>query len=290
MPCRSLILLAGLVVSLGVGRPAAAQVAWEREAYDAAAQAPKSDPAAFDRFERHVYAAGDARMPYRLRKPDAAGQGRRHPLLVLLHGSGGIGDDNEKQLGALARSWLAPELLARYPAYLVAPQMPERSANYRADRDGLPAAEAGPPLPTLLALIDDLAARLPVDRERIYLVGFSMGASTALLATSQRPRQFAAVAAFAPVPPPRAHAADAVATPLLLVHGSADEENPYAADRAWAEALARAGGRPRFLSVEGMGHELPAQLARRTDWRDWLFAQRRGSTDEPAAAHGAGAR
>jgi len=35
-------------------------------------------------------------MPYRLFRPEAAG---KLPLLMYLHGSGGLGDDNLKQLG-----------------------------------------------------------------------------------------------------------------------------------------------------------------------------------------------
>ena len=48
-------------------------------------------------------------MPYRLFRPQAAG---KLPLVLYLHGSGGLGDDNLKQLGLGnifgTRVWLLP--------------------------------------------------------------------------------------------------------------------------------------------------------------------------------------
>ena len=47
------------------------------------------------KFEAHTHKS-DWTMPYRLFRPDVAG---KLPLVVYLHGSGGQGDDNLKQLG-----------------------------------------------------------------------------------------------------------------------------------------------------------------------------------------------
>ena len=63
-----------------------------------------------DKFEAHTY-KGDLVMPYRLFRPEAATG--KLPLVVYLHGSGGLGDDNLKQLafGNIfgTRVWLLPE-------------------------------------------------------------------------------------------------------------------------------------------------------------------------------------
>lgn len=67
-------------------------------------------------------------MPYRLFKPAAAG---KLPLVLYLHGSGGQGDDNQKQLGLGnifgTRVWLLPQNQEKHPCYVVVPQT---------DRDG----------------------------------------------------------------------------------------------------------------------------------------------------------
>jgi|SRR5580658_8361267 acetyl esterase/lipase len=48
-----------------------------------------------DKFEARTY-KGDWTIPYRLFRPPAAAQ--KLPLVLYLHGSGGLGDDNLKQL------------------------------------------------------------------------------------------------------------------------------------------------------------------------------------------------
>jgi len=78
-------------------------------------------------FSPHVYknAKGES-MPYRLYTPARLEPGRTYPLVVFLHGAGGSGADNLKQLqganmfGAL--SWTLPEIQQRHPAFVVAPQ------------------------------------------------------------------------------------------------------------------------------------------------------------------------
>src|ERR1044072_6437573 len=75
------------------------------------------------KFEARTHKS-DWVMPYRLFRPEAAAG--KLPLVVYLHGSGGVGDDNLKQLGLGnifgTRVWVLPENQKRYPCYVVAPQ------------------------------------------------------------------------------------------------------------------------------------------------------------------------
>lgn len=230
-----------------------------------------ADGAAFSR-ETHVAKDGTV-LPYRLLRPGTRG---RAPLVLVLHGSGAIGTDNTAQLGAFAKAWAQPDVAGKFPAYVVAPQVPTRSADYAPGADGLLASRPGLSLPAVLDLVETLTRDLPVDRSRIYVVGFSMGGSAALNALLAEPERFAAAVAFAPAPPPRDRAGEVADVPMLLIHGTADDENPIAPDRAWAEAVARAGGRPRFIAYEGMDHRVPADMLVGDDgWRTWLFSQRR---------------
>ena len=74
------------------------------------------------RFEARTHKS-DWTMPYRLFRPAATG---RLPLVMYLHGSGGLGDDNLKQMGAGnifgTRVWAVPENQTRFPCYVVVPQ------------------------------------------------------------------------------------------------------------------------------------------------------------------------
>jgi predicted peptidase len=230
-----------------------------------------------DQFHNGSYAGPTGALAYRLLPPANVQPGRRYPLVIVLHGSGAIGTDNVAQLGQLAMSWTAPAIRQRFPAYILVPQFAERSANYApSPADGLLAAQPGPNLPSVAAVVDNLMPHYPIDADRVYVTGFSMGASAATQAMLHSPAMFAAGVVFSGIPPERGAAARLSGTPLLIVHGNADTENPIEPDRAMFAALRRQpGDRSRFLEYQGMTHQLPADMLLATAWRDWLFAQRR---------------
>jgi len=81
-----------------------------------------------DRFEARTFDAGDGKsIPYRLFKPQQRDAKTRVPLVVYLHGAGGRGTDNLKQItgGNLygSRIWALSENQARHPCYVLAPQL-----------------------------------------------------------------------------------------------------------------------------------------------------------------------
>jgi predicted peptidase len=229
-----------------------------------------------DLWSAGIFEHGAGALPYRLLPPAEVHGGQRYPLVIVLHGSDGVGTDNRGQFGRLALSWSAPAIRARFPAYVLAPQFPERSANYHpSDDDGLLASQPGPNIPTLTALVAQLSKQYPIAAERIYITGFSMGASAATQALLQRPGMFAAAVAFSGIAPERGEAARLASTPLLIVHGNADSENPIEPDRALVAALQRQpGAKVRFLEYQGLEHQVPPDMLLSTAWRDWLFAQR----------------
>lgn len=232
-----------------------------------------------DTFRADSFRAGGIALPYRVVAPGAVVRGERYPLVLVLHGSGAIGGDNRSQLGPFARAWARPDIRARFPAYVVVPQFATRSAVYAPDPDdGMPSSLGTPALNAAFSLVERLRDSLPVDSARIYVVGFSMGASAAWQALVRRPGLFAAAVPVGGVPPRRALAASLARVPVLVVHGSADDENPFGAARAMYDALRRAGSRRVALrEYVRLGHQVPAAFVADTGWRVWLFAQRRAT-------------
>jgi hypothetical protein len=86
-------------------------------------------------YEARVYKS-DLTMPYRLFRPTASG---KLPLVLYLHGSGGLGDDNQKQLGLGnvfgTRVWLLPENQKNFPCYVVVPQTDTGWVRYDLSRE-----------------------------------------------------------------------------------------------------------------------------------------------------------
>jgi predicted peptidase len=213
-----------------------------------------------DRFEAHTFTApGGVTLPYRLLSPlNAPAPGRRAPLVVLLHGSGEIGSDNGKQLTPVALAWATDEARRRDAAFVVVPQMPARSAEYSGPATGDTRTSEGNALvPATLALLDSLVATLPIDRQRIGVLGFSMGASTTWNLLHARPGFFSAAIPVAGVPRVDQAATARAATRIWVIHGNRDETNPIRHDRHAFVPLADAGARIRFSEVDHLAHEVP---------------------------------
>ncbi|WMJ68078.1 prolyl oligopeptidase family serine peptidase [Stenotrophomonas sp. 24(2023)] len=227
-------------------------------------------------FDAARFTARDgSSVPYRVLPPQRIEPGRRYPLVIQLHSSGGIGTDNRLQLDRMAKSWALPETRARYPAFVLVPQFAERSAHY-----GPPGpdqhATAAPVLAHALELARDFAAHHPVDTARIYATGFSMGGSAAWLAPTLDDTLLAAIVPFSGIAPADDSARTLRQLPVLIVHGDADDNNPITADHRFFLALQRAGNtRVQFRQYQGLAHQPPADIQPGRWWRDWLFAQRR---------------
>lgn len=283
MTTRSAVLVAVIASLTGCisGHPTRETVRLAPTAAAAAARATAaiSTTITVDAFAAGTFRHGEVTLPYRLLEPAILAPGIRYPLVLVLHGSGVMGDDNRAQLGPFARSWARPELRERFPAFVVVPHFATRTAVYAVDaRDSLPSSEGTAALDAALALITELLGTYPIDSRRVYVVGFSMGASAAWNALVRKPELFAAAVPIAGVPPPRAMATRLAASPLLIAHGTADMENPIAADRAMYAALRRAGARAlRFREYVGLDHRVPPDFFNETTWHAWLLAQRRPS-------------
>jgi len=230
-------------------------------------------------FEARTY-KGDLVMPYRLFRPKATST---LPLVVYLHGSGGLGDDNLKQLGLGnvfgTRVWALPENQKRFPCYVVAPQTDRGWVRYGEPSPGDSIARVEPGLGDgarlALEVIDALVRELPIDARRIYLTGQSMGGAGAWHLLAQRPNLFAAGAICC-----GSRSADAVVgirTPLWNFHGDADRTVPVEISRERISALRKAGAHPLSTEYAGVGHNVWEWAYTEPSLLSWIFSKRRAA-------------
>ena len=230
-----------------------------------------------EKFEARAYKS-DWTMPYRLFRPNAAG---RLPLVVYLHGGGGLGTDNEKQIGLGnifgTRVWALPENQKEFPCYVVVPQTDRGWVRY-----GPPAApdSESPVIPGLgdgarvaFELIDALAREFPIDKQRIYVTGQSLGGAGAWHMIAQRHRLFAA--AVICCGGASLDSAAAVSTPLWNFHGDADDTVPVKISRDRIAALRKAGGHPLSTEYAGVGHNVWQWAYTEPSLVRWMFSKRR---------------
>lgn len=227
-------------------------------------------------YARAIFQAQGKSLPYRLLKPARRQEGKSYPLIITLHNSSRIGQDNEKQLEPLARIWLRPEIRERYPAFVIAPQFAERSSNYVQDVErkvfkAIPSADVG----LLVPLIKSLLKQHPdIDRSRIYIVGYSMGASTGQNLMSLKPGLFAALVSIAAVPD-FSNLPGLAGKPVWLIHGKQDDENPYPGSVALYQAL-KQNRQLLFTTYTHLNHNnimIPFLLDEAIP--EWLFRQQK---------------
>lgn len=230
-----------------------------------------------DRFEARTHKS-DWVMPYRLFRPEAA-RGKV-PLVVYLHGSGGLGDDNLKQLafGNIfgTRVWLLPENQERFPCYVVAPQTDRGWIKY--DFSQQPAKELpgfGDGARLALQIVNALRREFAIDERRIYVAGNSMGGAGVWNIIANRPHYFAAaVICCGGVSPD--DGTGSIETPLWDFHGDADEVVPVSSSRDRIAARRKAGGHPLYTEYAGVDHDGATSLAfTEPELVKWVFAQQR---------------
>jgi predicted peptidase len=217
-------------------------------------------------------------MPYRLFHPETT---RKVPLVVYLHGSGGLGDDNLKQLSFGnrfgTRVWLLPENQKRFPCYVLAPQTDRGWIRY--DFSQQPAKELsgfGDGARLALEIVDGLRREFPIDERSIYIAGNSMGGAGVWNVLANRPNFFAAaVICCGGVSPD--DGTGSAATPLWDFHGDADDVVPVSSSRDRIAARRKAGGHPIYTEYAGVDHDGATRLAfTEPELPNWVFSQRRG--------------
>lgn len=180
-----------------------------------------------DKFQKKIFVENDIQIPYRFLTPKNNFVNQKYPLVITFHNSTRIGNDNENQLEPFAKIWLRDEIYEKYPCYVVAPQFNKRSTNYEINGEGIQVSKPSNEVFALLKLIKNLEKQYPnIDKNRIYLIGYSMGGSTAQNLMNLDPDTFAAVVSVAAVPD-LSNLNKIKEKNIWLIHGKQDDENPY---------------------------------------------------------------
>ena len=226
-------------------------------------------------INRFTNGKGDT-LNYRLLFPDADTL-RKYPLVIFLHGSGERGTDNEAQLKWGVMNFATDQMMAAHPAIVIAPQCPanmqwENAQENKNNRELKMNPSPSKPMELTLALIQQLIKTMPVDTNRIYITGLSMGGYGTFDAIERYPNLFAAavpVCGGGDV----SRASTIAHIPMWIFHGAEDPAvNPlYSCDMI--NALNKAGAHPGLTLYPAVGHF--SWLAAYSDalMFEWLFKQ-----------------
>jgi predicted peptidase len=219
------------------------------------------------RFQRSLYQGDEVTLPVRMMPPQAVRRGQLYPLLVFLHGAGECGSENLSQLSGLPEQLAEKSWSTQFPCFVLAPQCPRgRHWNQL--------------VVELRALIHNSIGKHPIDPDRIYLTGLSMGGFGSWALVASEPELFAAVVPICGGGEVTA-AKCFVKVPLWAVHGDADTTISVEYSRKMIAALREAGGQPRYTELKGVGHNSWTETYRDPDGvLKWMFEQRNPRGDQ----------
>ncbi len=178
------------------------------------------------------------------------------PVVVYLHGSGERGNNPETLVHRA--QFLSASIPQKFPAIVLVPQCTSQGSWHPGD---------------VKDFVETACHRYRIDRDRIYLVGSSMGGNGTWAAAAGYPELFAAI-----VPICGGHDAKdssaLVEMPIWAFHGAKDEVVSVEQTVDMVEAIRAAGGSPKLSIYAEAGHEILRQSYATQELWQWLFEQR----------------
>ena len=184
---------------------------------------------------------------------------KKYPLVFFLHGAGERGDD----LDVACRHGFMKHVResgAEYPFLFVAPQCPD--GKYW-----------GCYTESLLAFLDDICKMLPVDMDRIYLTGLSMGGTGTWMLAMAAPERFAAIA---PICGSGIYWYGGILNkiPVMVYHGDCDETVPVQNSLEMVKSVNKHGGNAQMKILYGVGHDAWNAAYAGDELYRWLLSHR----------------
>lgn len=185
---------------------------------------------------------------------------KKYPLVFFLHGAGERGDDLDL---AVKHGYMkhVREEGREYPFILIAPQCPQDKY-------------WGCYTESLLAFLDHICDKLPVDRDRICLTGLSMGGTGTWMLGMAAPERFACM-----VPVCGSgicwNVKNLLQMPIYMYHGDCDEGVPITESTTMLKAINKRGGNAQLKICYGVGHNVWNQAYSDEELLEWILAQKK---------------
>lgn len=233
-------------------------------------------------FERGSYINKGDTIPYRILFPENFDPKQKYALILVLHGAGERGNDNNAQLKYGPKLFLNDTIRAKYPAIVVFPQCPKDSywSNVKIDTNSsgkrlFHFVEGGQPttaMKDLLGLISQMLDKPYVNKNRVYVGGLSMGGMGTFEILRRKPDLFAAAFAICGGDNGGNAKIYAKKVPLWIFHGGKDDVVSSDHSIIMVEAIKAAGGDPKFTLYPNDGHDSWDDAFAEPGLMPWLFS------------------
>lgn len=245
--------------------------------------APVKDVAQIDRMTgeeltvKREFVKDGYKLLYRLHEPAKCESGRRYPLVLFLHGAGERGNDNTKTLvhGVVP---ICKYAMKHGDAFVVAPQCP--AGKKWVNQDWSVQSMRRPKAPTeemvaVMALLDDICAKHPIDRTRISVTGISMGGFGTWDIVARKKGFFAAMMPICGGVDETTAEDYKDGVGIRFFHGSVDGAVNVGYSRRMDKALTDAGVVHGYTEYPGVNHDCWTRTYANDANLRWLFGCRR---------------
>ncbi len=181
---------------------------------------------------------------------------RNWPVIIYLHGAAQRGEPADEMRNTAIAKHLKTQ--PDFPFIVVSPQLAATAPRWD------PAA--------VHALLDEVLPKLPIDAQRLYATGTSMGGAGVWRLAFERPARFAAIAPVATAD--RLQDACRIrAVPVWAFHNALDENFPALNDSELVSALNRCDGKARITLYQKAGHDAWSETYANGALYDWFLSQ-----------------
>lgn len=236
------------------------------------------------KYDRGSFIKGKDSINYRILFPENFKPGQKYPVILVLHGRGESGSDNEKQLTHGAKLFLRDDIRKNFPSIVVFPQCTADSywanVNITTKENGkrnFSFVEDGQPTQAMHALkgmIKDFLKKPFVDKKQVYVGGLSMGGMGTYELLRRQRKTFAA--AFAICGGDNTNNIKKYQTvPLWIFHGGKDDIVDPVFSIAIAERLKTVGAEVKFTLYPNDNHNSWDSAFAEPELLPWLFSHKR---------------
>ncbi len=199
----------------------------------------------------------------------------KYPLVIFLHGSGERGNDNKAQLKWGVQNFTSKRLMQTHKPIVIAPQCPKNMSwgNFSFKDMSLKSTPTKT-MTLLIELINKIKTTMPIDTNRIYITGLSMGGFGTFDAITRHPDLFAAAV-------PVCGGGDVSSAkkishiPIWIFHGALDAAVSPDLSQQMYDALKKQGASPGLTIYPDIGHFSWIPAYNDTKLMDWLFKQQK---------------
>ncbi len=227
--------------------------------------------------QNNIFKTSEGRsVPYQCFKPKFQSD-TKQPLILFLHGAGERGNDNRKQLVHVVPYLTSDSFQQKHPCFILAPQCPEEgywAPVKRFEWSVIQNGEITKSMEGVLELLDNILKTSGIDKERIYMVGLSMGGFGVFDLAARRPEIFAAGV-------PICGGGDLQKidfikrTPLWIFHGGKDSVVSVEKSREMYKAINNSDNSSLFTEYEGQNHGIWEMAIREPGLWEWVFSQKK---------------